>query len=313
VVFVFAAYTNTWASTDAEGHPRNYNQLIATTASHEAGHSFGLSHHVGQDAAGNASDYHVGDFLTTPIMGSNTSADRTIWSQISYQDTVQKLTTALGARPDDVGNYALAAKSLTFLSYAYDYVKLFDFATATGIIGTTSDSDWFRISTGGGAFKFEADPVTYGNLDIKLQLYQPFYYPGFGTLLSLVASSDPAIPSGKPFVGLNATISQMLAPGEYYIVVSSHGGYGDLGQYSLYATRNAPTYSVPQVPILVQGPVPTGPDPGPKYVNPSIVQLVGSYGGAGESASQTSSLPPRRPRSGQRTWCLPIGIERGNS
>jgi len=51
----------------------------------------------------------VGNYLTTPIMGNNASADRTIWSSISYQDSVQMLTNTLGARPDDINNlYAYA-------------------------------------------------------------------------------------------------------------------------------------------------------------------------------------------------------------
>jgi hypothetical protein len=45
--------------------------MIATTASHEAGHAYGLEHH---------GDYDVGTNITTPIMGANAQGDRTLWS-----------------------------------------------------------------------------------------------------------------------------------------------------------------------------------------------------------------------------------------
>src|SRR5262249_28317863 len=145
-----------------------YAQLIATTASHEAGHTFGLVHHQGKDASGNASQYDVGDFLTTPIMGSNTQSDRTIWSKNSTQDTVQKLTSVLGARPDDYADYWWGGQNLLLSPGSGPLGHYFTSTTASGVIGTTSDVDFFHVSSVGGAYNFNVNPIANGDLDAKL-------------------------------------------------------------------------------------------------------------------------------------------------
>lgn len=299
VVFVFAAYTDTWSSTDSEGHSRDYDQLIATTASHEAGHAFGLSHHVGKDASGNASDYDVGNFLTTPIMGSNTSADRTIWSKISYQDSVQMLTSTLGARPDDVSDFSSSAVNVALIPLYFgngSMLKNYSFGTGRGIIGTTSDVDWFHVSTGGGAFNFYADPVIKGNLDVRMDLYQRVFDWRLGFFrLTLLATSDPAIPSNQPFSGLNATISRSLGQGEFYVAIRSHGGYGDIGQYSFFVSRtDVPLYAIsdPRLQVAVEYAPPT-PGPGPLRLDAATSVSRVAAGVSSASATAVEVVKPQ--------------------
>lgn len=289
VVFVFAGYinTNTWANTDAEGRPRDKNALIANTASHELGHAFGLEHHSTYDAKGKLlQERATGDSLTTPIMGENTSADRTMWSKSlilggKIQDCVQILAdkNKLGARLDDYGDSFLTAHDFPVTQFKYGQAQTF----AQGVISTTSDTDWFHISTNGGDFQFNADPVKFANLDVQLELYQQ-HTSGWGdSYVSLIASratvpscDPPILAWNQPFTGLNASLSMTLAKGDYFVVVKSHdGAYGDLGQYTLHMTRSdAPPLQVPLAPIAVLLPQVPIRDPGPMRIDgdPWILQ-----------------------------------------
>jgi PKD repeat protein len=68
---------------------------------------------------------------------------------------------------------------------------------------------------------FTADIATYGGmLDLKLSLYN--------SSGGLVTSADSS--------SLGESISATVSAGTYYLVVASHGSYGDVGQYSLSGT-----------------------------------------------------------------------------
>ena len=238
VVYVFGKYVSTWGTTSPEGHPRTLAQLVADTASHEAGHSFNLAHHTGVDASGNASDYHVGGPVTTPIMGDNTAGDRTLWSAYtSYgtsYDAIARLTTVLGARADDHASGTWFAEPLTFSGTANFFTTK---ATVSGVIEKTSDQDWFKFSTTGAGVNINLSTVQFANLDAKLDVYKMVWTP-FGNAASLIASIDGPTLFGAPFSGLGASYSANLAAGDYMVAVKSHGGYDDLGNYTLTVTQN---------------------------------------------------------------------------
>jgi hypothetical protein len=225
VVYVFAKYMSTWGTTDSEGHFRDLRGMIATTASHEAGHAFGLVHE---------GNYDVGTNITTPIMGSNTQGDRSIWSlytsgQTTF-DTKARLTTLLGARPDD---YTSSLSSAT--QFPLTYNPIFGVTgTVKGVIGTTGDLDLFRLTTNAAnTYKFTVSVPQFGDLDSRLVLYM---VRGFGPgteYLQEVITVDPSIPSTQPFSGLGASLTVQLPVGKWAIGVKSHGGYGDIGGYSL--------------------------------------------------------------------------------
>jgi len=225
VVYVFAKYMSTWGTTDSEGHFRDLRAMIGTTASHEAGHAFGLVHH---------GDYDLGTNITTPIMGSNTQGDRSIWSlytsgQTTF-DTKARLTTLLGARPDD---YTSSLNSAT--QFPLSYSPIFGVTgTVKGVIGTTGDLDLFRLTTNAtNTYKFTVTVPQFGNLDSQLVLYM-VRGGGFGTeYLQEVITVDPSIPATQPFNGLGASLTTQLPAGKWAIGVKSHGGYGDIGGYSL--------------------------------------------------------------------------------
>ncbi len=237
VVYVFGKYMSTWGTTSPEGHARSLAALVANTASHEAGHAFGLVHHEGVNASGNASNYHVGSSVTTPIMGDNTAGDRTLWSVYTEgsttYDSIQRLTSTLGARPDDHPSGTWFARPLSFTSTS----KFSSQSTIAGIIEKTSDQDWFRFSTSGASVSINLKTVEFANLDARLEVYKvvPTW---FGSSTSLIASVDGPILFGAPFSGLGASYNASLAAGDYMVAIKSHGGYGDLGNYTLTVGQN---------------------------------------------------------------------------
>ena len=102
------------------------------------------------------------------------------------------------------------------------------------MIGTTADVDLFRFTTTAtNTYQITVSVPQFGNLDSQLVLYM-LRGKGFGSeYLEQVMVVDPSIPQSAPFSGLGATIKGQLPAGRYALAVRSHGGYGDIGGYSL--------------------------------------------------------------------------------
>lgn len=218
----------------------------ATTASHELGHQLGLSHHHAIDAQGkvllNNDGSVVQEYGTglpgddwSPIMGNNLLAQRTIWDSRSDtdngkshswpQDDMTILGGKLGWRPDDHGDSASTATNLGYASPAFDL-------QTQGVIGKTTDLDWFSFVHPGGRVR------------IELQELQPLLQPGFVAAnldarleLRSGAGAALAIPgtTSNPGNQLGATIELANLPaGTYTVIVAGQGDYGDVGQYTLH-------------------------------------------------------------------------------
>jgi hypothetical protein len=222
VVFVFPA-----GSAD--------HQLLAENAAHEVGHSFGLFHQSTYDGNVRIQEYNTNNDSTekAPIMGLSRFANRGLWwngpsgTQNPFngnlpvpQDDLLVITKAANGityRADDHGNTRASATEIPIVS---------NFLTAAGIIEQTSDVDYFKFNTPGGNASFNLNPPLGGMLDAKLELFDDL-----GALLATadqVASSTPA--------SLNESISAVLNAGWYTLAVSSHGLYGDIGQYAISGT-----------------------------------------------------------------------------
>jgi hypothetical protein len=193
---------------------------VAEASAHEAGHLFGLQHQSIWSGSTLVQPYNPGTAAAAPVMGSSYNAIRGLWwygtssvSSSSMQDDVAVIssgTNGFGYRSDDHGNASGTATALSGSSPA-----------ALGIISQTSDSDYFSFGTTGGQLSFTADIATYGGmLDLKLSLYN--------SSGGLVTSADSS--------SLGESISATVSAGTYYLVVASHGSYGDVGQYSLSGT-----------------------------------------------------------------------------
>lgn len=179
-------------------------------ASHEVGHTFGLSH----DGRTNpVEEYYLGQGNWAPIMGAGYYVPIVQWSKGEYanpSNTEDDLaiisntaTNGIGYRTDDVANTIAGATPLTIDGAGN--------VGTSGNIGTTGDIDMFSFTTTGGTVTLNCNPAAkHPDLDIIAVLYN-----SAGTPL-VTANPD----------SLSATISTSLAAGTYYLSISGTG-YGD--------------------------------------------------------------------------------------
>lgn len=202
----------------------NNERYIAEAASHEAGHTLGLSH----DGKTGGTEYYSGDpnGNWAPIMGVGYYKDITQWSKGEYsganntEDDFAVIQATGGAlRADDYPNGPQGAPTLT------------SGVPIKGVIEQRTDKDFFQFTTGAATVNLSAVPGDRGpDLDIRLDLYD-----SGGNLLQ---SSDPA--------GLPSTLSRSVPAGTYYVSVDGVGvgdplttgysDYGSTGQYTLTGT-----------------------------------------------------------------------------
>lgn len=233
---------------------------LAATATHEAGHAFGLKHKNEVDSDGENLDTNgdgmvdVGDGCSgpdaygkgpdewSPIMG-NDSSGRTIWTEDGEvvspnrfinvllacspdgqpDGTINTLVSGMGLDADDHGDTAPNETSLGVLSTSL---------VGTGIISRLIDVDLFtfEVATAGVVSVDLLAADTTPNLDAKLRLTD-----GSTTIVSATV--------GNP----NESVDWYLEPGVYTIEVSSQAIMaGDLGQYTV-------RISVPDSHLVVRG------------------------------------------------------------
>ncbi len=202
---------------------------IVRVAAHEAGHIFGLQHQSTYDDEGfKILEYSMGDEFRQPIMGHWPDAGtvRGLWnygpnsiSASTFQDDLAVLAGAVngfGYRPDDVGNNKSAATPLTISANGS--------LTASGVITTISDVDYFSFKAVAGVYDIKVDPAAIaGMLDPTLEL----------------RDSTGALVLRRDTASLAESLSVTLPSGTYYLVVGSKGIYGDIGQYTLTVTTTA--------------------------------------------------------------------------
>lgn len=220
-VFVFdlAAWARAGV-TDGDGNPLNAAAAIATTATHEAGHAFGLRHHARYAFDGTKiTDYDPGTNGWTPIMGDNLAGDRTTWDagptdvgSTTMQDDVAVLTRAVngfGFRADDFSNSRSTAVSLQS-----NEVGVF---TGKGIIEQRLDYDVFSFTTQGGTVSIAVNAAKFGpNLVPVAELY----------------STTGFVSSATGGSWTQSIITKTLPAGTYYLQVRGFQDHGSLGQYT---------------------------------------------------------------------------------
>jgi autotransporter-associated beta strand protein len=212
----------------------NSEKNIAEAASHEVGHSLGLSH----DGIEGGTGYYSGHGNWAPIMGVSYSKPISQWSKGEYanpnnpqDDLAVMLTQGAVYRPDDHGG---AVATATRLSSDASGI------TVSGVIERTTDLDFFRVDAVGGSLAISATPAPRGgNLRVEVKLYD-----AAGTLLQTATSADTS--AGTQPVTLTRTVSA----GVFYFSVDGIGngdplttGYSDyasLGQYNASVTGAVP-------------------------------------------------------------------------
>lgn len=209
---------------------------IASTASHETGHTMGLDHHSAYDSDGNKTgDYSIGTGAWAPIMGRG-GAVTTWWNGpgenfTTNQDDLAILSSpenSFGYRPDDYGDTPATATDLGSIAAGP--------LSRSGIIGSSTDVDAFSFESDGGSVEIRADVADQPNLD---------------TVLTLLDSSGQQIARVDDPQSLTASYSGSLPTGRITVLVSSTGVYGYLGQYTLSVQRSAPRIDTSS--ILING------------------------------------------------------------
>lgn len=204
---------------------------IGVAISHEAGHSFGLTHQTEWAPDGTfVSQYRSGPGDgTAPIMGAAYGERRTLWwfgpnlGPSTFQDDFAVLANVLGLRPDVDGRILVGGTA------------------ANGVVETMQDQDTFTFTpqTRDGTFLVRVTvPAPYNNLDSKLTIKQ-------GDVV-LASSSNPN--------GFGVPLTVKLTAGTTYTMTVAGAGpssgstptnYGyNVGQYTVKVTRQ-PT-PVPQ-------------------------------------------------------------------
>ncbi len=220
-----------------------YNaKYIAEAASHEAGHTLGLSHQSYYDAnCSNKQEYNAGvgggETGWAPIMGVGYYRNFTLWNNganpygcTSYQNDLEVITTYNGFsyRQDDYGSsFGGNAAKASFTNNRF---------SVNGIIETNADVDVIKFSVPSfGRFQLEAVPYNLGdgytgaNLDMQVDL---------------MTNSSTVISSYNPENTLKSTIDTMLGAGNYFLRVKGAGNaytseYASLGSYTLEASFSA--------------------------------------------------------------------------
>ncbi len=215
-------------------------QTIAEATAHEAGHLFNLRHQSLYDASGTLVDsYYDGGALSivAPTMG-NSYFKRGVWwygtttSASTFQDDLAVLsssTNQFGYRIDDHGG---ATTSATLIS-----VPTSGNISTQGVIERLTDVDYFKFTAGAGSATIYADVVAFNpTLDLKLELRN-----SGGSVIAAGNNSD-----------LGETIINVaLSAGTYYLVVSSAGLRGDVGQYFITGQIPSAGEPLPGVPLGV--------------------------------------------------------------
>ena len=199
-------------------------------ASHEIGHTLGLSH---DGRLNPKEEYYDGKSSVNwaPIMGAGYYKPVTHWSRGEYnsasqtQDDLAIMAGApynVGYRNDDHSNSLSSATSLTRNGTSL---------SGSGVIERTGDQDFFAFTAGAGTVSLTVNTVSrHGDLDIVARLYNS----GGG----LIGTYDAS--------GLNTSFSATVAAGTYYVSVDGTGAgnpttdgysdYGSLGTFSISGT-----------------------------------------------------------------------------
>ena len=208
-------------------------RTIAEIIVHEAGHAFGLYHQRTFNPDGSVlSEYNGGDEFRAPHMGAGGLARRALWwigpaiSADTQQDDLAVLTrdvNGFGYRPDEAGDTVESASALTPSAAGQ---------TATGVITTLDDVDMYSFTQMSG-----------GHASIRVDVAARSAMLDAGIT---VVNDQGSIVTSLDTQSLGETLTVELPAGRFLVAVRSHGGQGDIGQYTLTVHADV------QVPVITQ-------------------------------------------------------------
>ncbi len=225
---------------------------IAEIAAHEVGHNLGLRH----DGEGSSAYYRDpdGTRIWSPVMG----AAYTPLTQFSIGDYPGATQTQ-----DDVAVIGQHGPNLIGDDYGNGSATAYPIGGATvsltGLIGTRTDVDSFRVSRScSGPLTASVSPAALGaDLDSRLRLLD-----SSGAVLAVSSPATVRGGTGSPVVtGLGAALSLSLGAGTYYLEVDGVGlddatrgysDYGSVGRYGLAVSGcDAAGTTSPSAPVVV--------------------------------------------------------------
>ncbi|GAL83329.1 peptidase domain-containing protein [Sporocytophaga myxococcoides] len=231
-------------------------------ASHEIGHTLGLSHD-GRISA--QEEYYSGTEEWAPIMGVGYYSKIVQWSKGEYadasnqQDDIAILSTGvakLGFRPDEAGSTTSTSKQLI-----YSDAGEVNAGQNSGIIANASDEDIYYFTTSGGVTNLLINPSSSNpNLDIYA---------------SITDKEGKIVALSSPFDSLSSKLTINLNAGTYFLHIKGSGKespnrggyseYGSVGEYFISGTINiTPTINkAPNISLLM-------PSNGSIFLAPSV-------------------------------------------
>jgi hypothetical protein len=240
-------------------------KTMAEAVSHEAGHTFGLSH----DGGSVSPNYYDGHGAWAPIMGRPIDPTRPVtqWSRGEYagannfEDDLGIIgngkppSPGAGFVPDDHSNTAAAPTVVP------------SNGVATGTIGSTGDRDVFAVDVLDGALSVQLRPpsgqASWSNLAASVTIRN--------SLGNVIASGGPGVPSGW-----TVNLAPSVLAGRYTIEVEPVGWLTASTGFTAYASLGAYEVAI----NAPQGPTP--PPPGPSAFTPlTPTRLVDTRNGVG--------------------------------
>lgn len=231
--------------------PRGFNQSAdartrVSGIAHEIGHNFALSHQSDYNTLGvKTAEYSSGYTLHGPIMGVDYAQlvhkftiGHPSYSNSSLQEDLLAIANEIkpyqgvggdGFRPDDVGN--TVATSLSML-------QADGYFSGWGIIERPTDIDSFSFTSTGGLYGIYGNPNTPSSLDAKMEIYD-----AAGVRLATVDHVS----------NNEANVVMNLPAGTYYVLMTGHDDYADLGAYQISVRPLPDGWSSQDIGTLVTG------------------------------------------------------------
>ena len=226
----------------------NVNKYIATAATHEVGHTLGLSH----KGTTTGSEYYTGNSVWAPFMGVGYYTPVNQWSKGEYAnanntvDEISAISVYLNFIADDVQDSFINA---TLLQNGISF---------DGIINNRTDVDMYKLNLNNGSLNITTAVTSLlPTLKVGMTLYNSSF--------SIIATNNINIASNSSG-NMDASISyNVTSSGLYYLKIAGVGGdgldnsgnpvtsfndYGSIGRYKVTGTWNESQITISTISII---------------------------------------------------------------